>query len=61
MKAELFSTFLESGEEFHGEGKLLDRSCHREYNPLPQVWEGSMPEEGSHSTKADGLRRRRDD
>lgn len=43
------------GEEFHGEGKLLDRSCHREYNPLPQVWEGSMPEEGSHSSKADGL------
>lgn len=36
-------------EELHGEGELLERSCHREYNPLPQVWEGFMPEEGSHS------------
>lgn len=34
------------GEEFHGEEKLLDKSCHREYNPLPQVWEGSMPRKG---------------
>lgn len=41
---------------FHGEGKLLDRSCPGESNPFSQVWVGSMPEEGSQrSGKAHGL------